>query len=483
MPAVSWRTVRPVVVFELNEVPWRILDWWVRNHPDSAAASLLPASTQLTSVAPDEGHLSPWVTWPTVHRGVPNAVHGIGHFGQDTGPADEVAPPWWQVAAGAGRRVGVFGLLHTSELPQNLANYAFFVPDTFAASSATHPASLEPFQEFNLSMARASARNVSTSIDLAAARRFLVRAPRLGLRPATVARLAKQLVDERRHAETRVRRRSYHSVLAFDLFDHQLRTTAPDAAAFFTNHVASAMHRYWAATFPEDYPPESFGFDDTWIARWSGELGAAMHHADRMLARLRAHCDATGSLLVVASSMGQQAAQGTPVGRQLYLRDLDAFVRAAGIDPGSVERRPAMDPHVNVRVGDEASLEGLRDLLDRLRVGGRPVEWYEEADGFVSMAFGQADDAIGEVNVGDAVWPPASIGLEIVEIEDEVASTGYHAPEGILLVYDPADPCPAAQHRSSVPTTAIAPLVLGAIGVPSPDHHDGPTITANTAEG
>ncbi len=465
--AVGWRTVPPVVVFELNEVPWRILDWWVADNPESAIARLVDASSQWTSTSPDEGHLSPWVTWPTVHRGVPNTVHGIGHFGQDTSFADEVAPPWWTHAVAAGRRVGVFGLLHTNELPDDVDRYSFYVPDTFAPSAETHPAALEPFQAFNLSMARASARNVSTSIDLAAARRFLLRAPRLGLRPETVRRLLGQLVDERRRPNTRVRRRSYQSVLAFDLFVGQLRSTTPDAAAFFTNHVASAMHRYWAATFPDDYDQATFGFDDAWIATWSGELAEAMAHADRMLARLRRHCDATGAILLVVSSMGQQAAQGTPVGRQLYLRDVAAFVADAGLDPAAVERRPAMDPQVNVQIADPAALDALRNRLRSLRIGGRELDWSEEAHGFVSMEFGHADDAIGEVTVEGAVRRPEQLGLEIIEIEDEVASTGYHVPEGILLTYDPTRSAPVDRTRSSVSTTEIAPMILDRLGVSS----------------
>ncbi len=467
MAAVGWRIVQPVVVFELNEVPWRIVDWWVAANPASATAALLERSTQWTSVAPDEGHLSPWVTWPTVHRGVPNTVHGIGHFGQDTTQADAAAPTWWDRATKAGRRVGVFGLLHTNELPDDVDRYAFFVPDTFAPSPATHPAALESFQAFNLSMARASARNVSTAIDVAAARRFLLRAPRLGLRTSTVVRLVRQLLDERRDPKVRVRRRSYQSVLAFDLFVGQLRSTRPDAAAFFTNHVASAMHRYWAATFPGDYDPETFGFDAAWIDRWSDEIAEAMAHTDRMLDRLRRHCDATGAMLVVVSSMGQHAAQGTPVGRQLYLRDVDAFVADAGIDPAVVERRPAMDPHVNVQVADEQALDRLRRRLGALRIGERDLVWSEEDNGFVSMEFGQADGAIGTVTVDGQARTPAQLGLEVVEIEDEVASTGYHVPEGILCTYDPTADTSVDRSRRTVSTTAVAPLILDRLGVAS----------------
>lgn len=459
-----------VVVLELNEVPWKVLDWWTARHPDGGLADLVRSSRTFTSVAVDEGHLSPWITWPTVHRGVPNTVHGIGHFGQDTTHADRVAPPWWTTVAAGGRRVGVFGLLHTAELPEDLAPYDFYVPDTFAPTERTHPAALEPFQAFNLRMARASARNVSTSIDVGAAARFLARAPRLGLRPATVAALVRQLVDERRHPHVRVRRRSFQAVLAFDLFLGQLRRNRPEASAFFTNHVASAMHRYWAATFPEDYPPESFGFDDDWIRTWSGELDAALVHADRMVARLLREVRRTGATLVVASSMGQQAAQGTPVARQLYLRDLGRFLGDAGIGPEDFEPRPAMDPQANVSVRGEATAR-LRARLAALRIGGREIEWHEEAEGFFSLTFGQADDAIGEVTVDGTVRAPEDLGLVVIEIEDEVSSTGYHVPEGVLLVCEPGREPAGDQRRREVPTTAVAPFLHRLVGLEPAAHH------------
>src|SRR6516164_8196265 len=59
-----------VIFFELNEVPFRILDEFCRWRPDSNLAKLLPRCTQFETVTEDEGHLSPWVTWPSLHRGI-----------------------------------------------------------------------------------------------------------------------------------------------------------------------------------------------------------------------------------------------------------------------------------------------------------------------------------------------------------------------------------------------------------------------------
>ena len=104
-----------------------------------------------------------------------------------------------------------------------------------------------------------------------------------------------------------------------------------------------------------------------------------------------------------------------------------------------------------------------------MRVGGAEAKWTEEDDGFFSLEFGQADDAIGDVTVDGDVRSPGSLGFEIIEIEDEVASTGYHVPDGILIAYDPRPGATVDAARSEIATTEIAPLVLDRLDIPSGD--------------
>jgi len=81
--------MRPsIVMFELNEVPWEILDDYVAARPTSAMGRVLERSHCFTSMAADRGHLSPWTTWPTLHRGVNDEQHMIASFGQDRRQAD-----------------------------------------------------------------------------------------------------------------------------------------------------------------------------------------------------------------------------------------------------------------------------------------------------------------------------------------------------------------------------------------------------------
>lgn len=407
-------------------------------HPRSAFAGALREGLLRETVAPDAS-LSPWITWPTLHRG--SADHGIRHFGQDLTAADARHPPLWTRALQAGLRVGVFGSLHSWPPPANADSYAFYVPDAFAADARCHPARLEAFQHFNLAMSRASARNVG-GVPKREALRFLRAAPGLGLRMRTLAGLACQLGTERLAAWKRVRRRTWQSVIAFDLFEKALRRGTPDFATFFTNHVASAQHRYWAAAFPGDY--ERVEQDANWLSRYQGEIDFALRHADTMLRRLMRYTAADPRrLLVVASSMGQAATVAKPIRTQLYLRDVETFMAAMGVS--AWERRPAMDPDVSLYVEDAETFEAA---LRGLSIAGKPVQ-YEREGGFFSLSFGH-EDLPDESRF-------AELGLVNERIEDAAATTAYHIPQGALLLWSTGK---LPEVPETLSTTEVAPGIL-----------------------
>ena len=307
-----------VVVFELNEVPWLIVDDFIDQHPESTTADLVARSRCFTTVAADKGHLSPWTTWPSLHRGVNDEKHMIASFGQLHRRADRKYPPVWAILRSHDVSVGLCGTLHSFPTPDDLGSYSFYLPDAFATEPTAQPPELIDFQRFNLSMSRHSARNVDRGIskkELVAA----LRHPRsLGIRPQTYAALAKQLAAERRKPSISTRRRTYQSVLLYDIFDKQLRQTQPRFSSFFTNHVASAMHRYWAAHRPDDYAELSL--DDEWIRSFAAEVMWAFEQTDAMLTRLKEYADSKGDVQIwIASSMGQGPTEAETLETQLLL--------------------------------------------------------------------------------------------------------------------------------------------------------------------
>ena len=476
-----------VLQLELNEVPFRILDDFAAEHPRSHIAKLFLRASQFQTRAADDpagiphGVLSPWITWPTVHRGVEHARHGVTHLGQDLTEVDRLFPPIWRLLTEAGVQSAVFGALHTHPLPENVERYAFYVPDTFAATEQCHPATIAPFQAFNLRMARASARVVSAGIDWGGALGLVRSLPTLGLRPRTLLRTAGQLAEERLRPWRRVRRRTFQSVLAFDVFFHQLVRTKPRFAIFFSNHVASAMHRYWAATYPQEY--EQFDFDEQWVERFRDEISFSMRVTDEWVGRLVAWVDATpGAMLLATSSMGQAATKARRVMTQLYVRDGERLMAALGFPREEWERQPAMEPDFNITIrgGGEAA---LRKRLDRLVIEGQPVRYDARGGGFFSIIFGHANlrDEPEAIQLDGVAQAPESLGLVNTVIEEQGGSTAFHVPEGHLLLYEPGEGRRLEATRREVSTLEIAPFVLRRLGVRPPGYMESESALAGSA--
>jgi hypothetical protein len=474
---------RKIILFELNEVPWRIVDDLVARRPDGALASMLRRSAQYETVAADSGHLSPWKTWPTVHRGVPDDRHLIGDLGQDRAAADAAYPPVWQLLHERGARVGVGGSLHSSPPPADVESYAFYLPDAFAGDDRAHPRTLSTFQAFNLAMTRRSARNVDTSISWTRAGRLLARSRALGIRAATYQALAAQLAAERRRPERRARRRTFQAVLAFDVFMAQLSRSRPDFSTFFSNHVASAMHRYWAATYPTDYA--ELALDADWASAHADELPWAMDQAETMLARLVAFADANPEYQVwTASSMGQGATMARALETAVYLVDLATFMRRLGMPDGCWEARPAMLPQTNVVV-DGALASTFERELRKVHLVDKPLRYRRTDGGFFAMDLGHANmhTRPTPVRYGGGRHPLAEFGMKAVEIEDRSGTTAYHVPEGILAVYDPRGMASRTADRPRISTLEIAPALLTGCGVAPPAYMARQTIVSPAAPG
>lgn len=457
-----------LILFELNEVPWRIFDHYRSIRPNSWIARHFPAFKKYETISENQGHLSPWNTWPTVHRGVANGSHFISDFNQDLTEVDREFPPIWHLLTAAGVNVGVFGSLHSYPMPSDLANYSFYVPDVFAAGSECFPTDVETFQDVNLKLSRESARNVDRSIPFGQIARLLRDARGLGFKASTVADVGSHLFQERLAPWKATRRRSYQSVISFDVFYKLLTDKRPNLATFFTNHVASSMHRYWAALFPADYSTQKF--DDEWLQTYGGEVSFAMDKADRMLASLAAFVDRDPEYsLLITSSMGQHAVECEPTETQLYIVDRDRFMSLMGVGSATeYQFLPSMLPQFNFSVADDRAAQ-FDSRLASLAINGVPVVYRKLPSNGFSIDLGHENLKETVVTIGGRTISLADAGMENVVIEDKSSSTAYHIPEGHLFVYHPSfERSDAVQ--TQLPTTEIAPMILANFAVARPEY-------------
>lgn len=425
--------ITPILLLEMNEIPWRVIDLYKSDARFPHITRFFNEATTYTTMAVDEGELSPWVTWPSLHRGLSNTEHGILNLGQD--PGTFKGTPIWEEYRARSLPIGLCGSLQ-SWPPQDPGTGGFYIPDTFAHDERCIPAYVEPLQRFNLGQVRKNGRVLqSRSFSVAEGIRTMLALPRLGIRFGTVAAIVAQLWGERRDQSLLARRSIFQTVLFWDIFKSLFNPKNPPAfSTFFTNHVAGVMHRYWHHTFPEDFG-NKFAAD---AKPHKATMDFAMGYVDRMLKDAFDFQNKNPDLAVVfATSMGQAAVnRDKHEGFEASVPDIAALMRVMGLSEGLYRTLIAMVPQIAVDVDDAAHRAQLLARLTAARtVSGVPLFTVQEIGSSLSITIctpSLADIHAGRFTTSEGTsyaWAEAGIAMNPVE-----PGTAYHIPEGILAV-------------------------------------------------
>ncbi|MFM0208835.1 hypothetical protein PQQ96_15630 [Paraburkholderia sediminicola] len=452
----------PLIVYELNEVPWRIVDWYISHRPHSQLAQILPRSLSYTTVTHDQGELHPWSTWPTVHRGVYNDKHHIRFINQDLSTASEF-PPIWEILAEKGYRVGVFGSLQSYPAPSD-KKYSFYIPDTFAQSPETYPSKYSIFQEINL---RQTALDGAVAKDVSLKGTLVTDAMKLsfiGVRPPTFIKLATQLVKERTNNDYRARRPLMQAPVAFDVFLNAYKKTRPEFSTFFTNHVAGAMHRYWRYVFPEDFEQENKSDSD----RFKSEtVLAAMDIADDQIGKLASLTQRDGGSLLILSSMGQEAVSRMPYHGELRLNDPQKLATVIGFK-SEFKSNLAMQPDFNFGF---TSIEHAQDFTARANrlcdSDGKSIWFRARHEGLsANLGLGQPQSVMDTELIflqkedgSRQEIPLADLGISKIFRDP---GTGYHQPKGIMIWHG-VKPTVESMSRKVIESILIKDMMLYAV--------------------
>jgi predicted AlkP superfamily phosphohydrolase/phosphomutase len=464
-------TSTKVLLLEFNEISWSVIDRLLAERGEGFLPNICRLRNQGswgTSVALEQPPLlDPWVTWVTVHTGVSQAVHGAKVLEQDA--ATVGAKRSWEYAAEAGHSIGVFGSIGAYPPPQ--VN-GFVVPGPFAPGDDTFPRELKPIQSLNRRHTHAhggSRRNDSVFEMLKAGSQLL----RLGLRPATCARIASQLARERANRRAAWRRVMLQPLVNYDFFAELYRRQRPTFATWHTNHAAHYMHHYWRAWSDSGFlskGPE----DERAVYGEAVPLGYKL--CDELLGRFLGLID-KDTVLVLCSSMGQQPfvnaayREGKAIVRfkniQRFLQQIDA--------EGVTETVPTMVPQVNLRVPDP---------ILRTKLAARIREIVRTVDGKAQK--GIVAEETGEI----LTVTPLSLserasnvtykipGVEnLCRLEDLFAmdaptvKQGMHHPNGLFIAYGKG--VPEGLQLGTCTNLDIAPTLLSLLGVPIPKVMNG----------
>lgn len=422
--------MRPILLLEINEVPIRVWKKYAADPRYPSIGRFLNESTLVETEISDEGELSPWCTWPTFHRGLSKQEHGVYNLGQD--PSTFQGTTIWEEFRKKGMPVGVFGSMQ-SWPPVDPGPGGFYVPDTFSADARCIPSYLEPVQAFNLLQVRNNARVMANQpLRRPPALSLIFGMLRSGVRLSTLASIAIQLVAERLRPLMRERRVAYQALLFWDIFRAHFHPGKPPAfTTFFTNHIASVMHRYWSHIFPEDFPEQARPEGREHLAT----MEFAMKVLDGILSEVLDWRERNPDLLVLAAnSMGQRAIlREKHEGFELLIQRPQELLLA--IKPGwKAKQNLAMMPQVSLEFDRAEDASDVAALINAARLPSGKGFLNGDARG-TSLTIGCHTPAASELEKGYFMSQGREIpfheaGLEKVKVD---AGTAYHEKEGLIL--------------------------------------------------
>lgn len=422
---------KQIIFYELNEVPDVIFERYKKK--SKKFNKLINKFSIYKTKSLDECQLSPWITWSTVHRGVTFKDHKIENLGQDVHKQNIEYPPIWVDLKNKGVSVGVYGSMHSNHLPKDFNEYDFYMPDPFSDHFKCNPKILEPIQEFQLNLTRASSRNVKRSFFNELSLNFFKSLFKSGIKFKTFLNLFIQLFYEQIDKKKLCRRRVYQSVINFDIYLNLLKLKSPRFSTFFTNHVASSMHRFWEAAYPKDFRGKNKQ-SLKWINCYKNEIDFAMKVVEIQLNSLIKYAEKNNNCEIwICTSMGQSPVINySPVEYQLYIKKPEKLIEFFRINPKSFIIKPAMMPRWTLK-GSKNDIEKLSESLNQLLIDGKACEqMYGENTLTIKI---ECINKIPDITFLGRRIDYKDIGLELVKIDDNSGSSAYHIPEGVLMIY------------------------------------------------
>ena len=413
-----------IIILELNEVPHNVLKQFIGTNIIGKFSSDYHQTYSL-----DKGHLSPWITWATIHRGVTNETHGIKFINQCTDDIDERYPTIFSECLDKGLKVGLVNTMHSGRLAMKKINkYSFLIPEPFAIANFCIPKSLEKFQEFNLSMSRNSSRIVSKkfpkNINLF---NVFISYFTNTRRIRAIKKVITQLLNEIFSPYLKIRRRTIQSDLIFDLFFSLLKKESPDLSVFFTNHVASSMHRFWEASYPYEYNKQISS--NEWINKYKNEIPYAMKTAKEYINILKKFVDKKNDTqLWIMSGMGQKKVEDYVPQEYFWdIMDINEYVSSCLNREVKVTQLPQMIPEYSF-TSDYETINEFEEFLKK----SKNIKLAAKTKITIGFVINNQENLIF---TDSGSFIPKGLIKRV--IDEKTSSAAYHYPEGFLLRYGP----------------------------------------------
>ena len=469
--------MKPLILFEVLELPWFVLQMYAKDHPESHLAYVLGHSLTASVITESTKDLRFWVASTTMHRGVSQHTHGLKFINQ-TEPL--IHPPIWVALARQGRRIGVFGASYSHAWKDAVPEQtAFYVPEKFAPDNWAMPARAVAYQRLlrlisqltDQGRGKVSARLLSS---VAIIQFLLLRL--VGLHFGDIRSIAlrwrlsflwssKNLIGAR---------------LAFNEFLALYELEKPDFSLFVTGAVATALHS---------------GINLYLNARKHGKSQAAskvsfaLDELNDQVGMLLAVAAQRKATLVLTSGYGQANiaddiynndkthSNSNSIRRYWVLHKPDKLIAWLGLDK-SAQVLPSMMPCATLWFESDVDRDQAIKRLNQLRRIGddAPLFYIEEGPCCISLKTMPDEASLRSAMVRCRRPDGTQLSLPINRVglveRKRRKLTGEHSPGGVLLVYRPE--FTGAARLADIPAAAIASTLIEALGARAPPNMHPP---------
>lgn len=451
--------MRPLLLIEINEVSSKTLDLYLQKPGYNSLKKLFNKAKRYSTYATDEGELSPWITWPSFHRGIPAKEHGISHLGQD--PATFSGKAIWDELLERKASVGIFGSLQ-SWPPRDPGPGGFYVPDTFAKDERCFPPRMNAVQKFNLGQVRENGRVIQGGLWATLSKAgSLFSLLNNGVSLKSALRILAHVLSEQLSADEKPKRVSFQTMIFWDCFRNLYNPSNPPAfSTFFTNHIASLQHRYWHKLFPEDHGLPSSKANTSLFDH-------AFSVLDEICRDLLVFHETNPDLtIVLANSMSQgPVSRLDHHGTELVLKEPGSLFSQLGLGPEKYEPLLAMTPQIAVRIPDEQTRESVKDALHSIRSASGErvfsVSGQGESLSITTKTPSQDDCTAAILKFGSTTLTFSDLGIVALKVEP---GTAYHLPEGFFYVVPGTNSLAALPKDKNFPATEAKKMLLGLMG-------------------
>jgi hypothetical protein len=467
-----------LIIFELNEVPLRLLHHYAKLKPSSSTAYLLENSLTIKTLANDVDveDLYPSQTWASLNTGAAYQNHQV-HWYNDPKPDDY--PMYWKMIADSQLSVGLVNTLHSSPASRfiNNGNYKFVIPDCFSPDNFTVPSYYQNFQALNLKATNSNSRVTTLEIPVKELIGSVPYLHKFGITAKTIFDGAGLLANIFTKKVPKERLRSLQFPLLADIFLHQIKQGCPDLSILFTNHVAANMHRYWYALFPADYSDKLY--DSTWIKKYENEIINSLELTDKFFQKLINFSKTNDCVLLVSSSMGQHANQ--KLKREFTesdainsrLMNVKQFVDKLTIKKFNFDVRNGMWPQCSIEFSnpDEAAdcLNQIKQTIPTLgNISFLSLDLAVSTLTFTVLL----DDDKEFYSIKGEQFSAKELGFVRFEVDDH--HSGCHYPDGSLVIFNSKT---ASSQSSTVNYLEYAPAILAHFDISKPDYMLDPTFS------